>query len=36
MSLDLNMSTATISRRVNSIKNKIRLIEKWWCFIAFF
>ena len=29
MSLDLNMSTATISRRVNSIKNKIRLIEKW-------
>lgn len=28
MSLDLNMSTATISRRVKSIKNKISLIEK--------
>lgn len=28
MSLALNMSTATISRRVNSIKKKIKLIEK--------
>lgn len=28
MSLALNMSTATISRRVNSIKRKIKLIEK--------
>ena len=28
MSMALNMSTATISRRISSIKNKIKLIEK--------
>jgi hypothetical protein len=29
MSLALNMSTATISRRVKKIKEKIKMIKKW-------